>query len=93
MSDNTLLGTFRNAQDTDNIHILDILTTEIDGEDEIYLVVRYKGKVENLLLQEYGFRGEECPYNTDKIKSVPYFVIENNVYYTSDIAELGSTSW
>lgn len=90
MADKPTLGTFRNYQDTDNIIVHDILPTVIDGVNEIYITITYQDREENLLLQDYGFIGEEIPYNTDEIRTVPYFIIDNDVYYLEDIYEVGS---
>lgn len=86
--DRKKLGTFRNKQDTDNIIVYKLDRTVIDGEDEIYAEIEYKDKIFNVLLHEKVFPKGECPYNVEEITDVPYFIIENEVYYLNDIFEI-----
>lgn len=86
--DLVLKGTYRNKKDTENIEVYGIEGTTIDGKEEIYIKVKYKGKMHNIILHEKVFPKGESPYSED-IVDVPYFVIEGDVYYLDDIFEIG----
>lgn len=84
-----LLGTYASKKnDGNSILVYGMLPTTIDGEFEVYVTIEHKGKESNVLLQEKNYKKGECPYNEEFIKTVPYFVVENEVYYLEDIFEV-----
>ena len=58
-----------------------------DGEVE-YVKVSYDGEVRNLLLHSTVYPYGESPYNQE-IESVPYIVIQNDVYEISSFISVG----
>lgn len=83
-----ILGTFRNKKDTENIIIYDLVEVNIDNDFEIAVDMLYKNERKLVLLLEDGFKNKPVPYDVDKIEKVPYFVVDNEVYYLEDIFEL-----
>ena len=85
-----LMGTYKSKKnDGNSILVYGMNSTIIDGEYEIYITIKYKNEELNVLLQEKNYKKGECPYNVEYIKKVPYFVVDNEVYYLDDIFEVG----
>lgn len=85
-----LMGTYKSKKnDGNSILVYGMNSTIIDGEYEIYITIKYKNEELNVLLQEKNYKKGECPYNAEYIEKVPYFVVDNEVYYLDDIFEVG----
>lgn len=82
-----ILGYFQ-SKDGESIKVLALDETVIDNEDEIFIKLDYKGEEHNVLLQSEVFPIGESPYESGDITNVPYFVIENYVYYLDDAYEI-----
>lgn len=82
------IGTYRSKNGDFNITLHDLEEIMIDDVHETYVILSYKDDLHNVFLQEKVFPEGECPYNTDKIEKVPYFVIENEVYYLDDAFDI-----
>lgn len=86
-----VLGTFESKSDpSEGISVVDMQEIEIDGTFNVYITIFYKGEEHNVFLQTKNFEDGNCPYNTNKIEKVPYFIVENEVYYLADAFDISN---
>lgn len=84
-----LMGTYKSKKnDGNSILVYGMNSTTIDGVNEIYITIEYKNEELNVLLQEKNYKKGECPYNAEYIEKIPYFVVDDEVYYLDDIFEV-----